>query len=144
MNRVKSVLDNFQSLPDNDKKDILLYRDTRLDNNKNKYILEATLNYIKNSERFSGSLFKQGFFLFAFFYIEYFHPKLNHHISLIFHAYNVLLPFFNVIYRFTYQYLNFPPTAQNKKNAKEMCVGSVNSFDARSRHFRDFLHLYKC
>ena len=43
---VKSVLDNFKSLPDNDKKDMLLYGDSRLDNNKNKYILEAALNYI--------------------------------------------------------------------------------------------------
>ena len=58
MNSVKSVLDNFESLSDNDKRDILLYGDSRLDNNKNKYILEVTLNYIKNSERFSGSLFK--------------------------------------------------------------------------------------
>ena len=55
MNSVKSVLDNFDSLPD---KYILLYGDSHLDNNKNKYILEATLNYIKNSERFSGSLFE--------------------------------------------------------------------------------------
>ena len=58
MNSVKSVLDNFESLRDKDKKDILLYGDSHLDNNKNKYILEATLNYIKNPERFSGSLFK--------------------------------------------------------------------------------------
>ena len=47
MNSVKSVLDNFESL-------IL----TRLDNKKNKFILEATLNYIKNSEKLSGSLFE--------------------------------------------------------------------------------------
>ena len=58
MNSVKSVFDNFESLSDNDKRGILLYGDSRLDNNKNKYILEVTLNYIKNSERFSGSLFK--------------------------------------------------------------------------------------
>ena len=56
MNSVKSVFDNFESLPENDKKDILLYGDSHLDNNKNKYILKATLNYIRNSERFSGSL----------------------------------------------------------------------------------------
>ena len=36
MNSVKSVLDNFESFPDNDKKDILLYVDSHLDNNKNK------------------------------------------------------------------------------------------------------------
>ena len=36
MNSVKSVLDEFKSFPDNDKKDILLYVDSHLDNNKNK------------------------------------------------------------------------------------------------------------
>ena len=56
MNSVNSVLDDFVS--DIDKKDILLYGDPWLDNNKNKIILEATLNYIKVSERFSGSLFE--------------------------------------------------------------------------------------
>ena len=44
MNSVKSVLDNFKSLSDNTKKEILLYGDSRLDNNKNKFILETTLN----------------------------------------------------------------------------------------------------
>ena len=58
MNSIISVLDNFASLSDNDKKDILLYGDSRVDNNKNRFILEATVNYIKNSERFSGSLFE--------------------------------------------------------------------------------------
>ena len=29
------------------------------------------------------------------------------------------------------------------KHYKKKCIGSVNSFDARSRHFTDFLHLYK-
>jgi len=58
MNSVKSVINNFESFSDNDKVDILLYGDSRLDNIKNKYILEATLNYIKTSERFSGSLFE--------------------------------------------------------------------------------------
>ena len=44
MNSVKSVLANFESLSDNIKKEILLYGDSRLDNNKNKFILETTLN----------------------------------------------------------------------------------------------------
>ena len=52
MNSVKPAFDNFASLSDNDKKDILIYGDSH------KFILEATLNYIKNSERFSGSLFE--------------------------------------------------------------------------------------
>ena len=59
MNSVNSVLDDFESFSDIDKKDILLYGDPRLDNNKNKIMLEATLNYIKISERFSGSLFEE-------------------------------------------------------------------------------------
>ena len=58
MNSVKSVLDNFESFSDNTKKEILLCGDSRLDNNKNKFILEVTLNYIKTSERLSGSLFE--------------------------------------------------------------------------------------
>ena len=57
MNSVKSVYDNFESLSDKDKKDILLYGDSRLGRIKNKSILEAILTYIKNSERFCGSLF---------------------------------------------------------------------------------------
>ena len=38
-------------------KDVLLYSNSRLDGNKNKFILEATLTYIKNTGRFSGSIF---------------------------------------------------------------------------------------
>ena len=61
MSSVKSVYDNFESLSDKDKKDILLYCDSRLDRIKNKFILEATLTYIKYSERFCGSLFEYKF-----------------------------------------------------------------------------------
>ena len=59
MNSVNSVLYNFESLSDINKKEILLYGDPWLDNNKNRIIVEATLNYIKVSERFSGSLFEE-------------------------------------------------------------------------------------
>ena len=58
MNSVKSVIINFESMTDNRKRDILLYGDSRFDENKNKLILEATTNYLKNSERFSGSFFE--------------------------------------------------------------------------------------
>ena len=58
MNSVKSVYDNFESLCDKYKKDILLYGDSSLDRIKNKFILEATLTCTKNSERFCGSLFE--------------------------------------------------------------------------------------
>ena len=57
INSIKSILQNFESLSDNVKKYILLYVDSRLDGNKNKFILEATLTYIKSTDRFSGSVF---------------------------------------------------------------------------------------
>ena len=57
MNSVKSVIINFESMTDNRKRDILLYGDSRLDE-KNKFILQATIHYLKNSERFSGSIFE--------------------------------------------------------------------------------------
>ena len=52
MNSVKSILEHFESLSDNVKKDILLYVDSRLDGNKNEFILEATLTYTKGTGRF--------------------------------------------------------------------------------------------
>ena len=58
MNSVVSVLSDFVSLSDNTKKDVLLYGEPSLDQNTNKFILEATLTFIKSSERFSGSLFE--------------------------------------------------------------------------------------
>ena len=57
MNSVKLILENFESLPDNVKKDILLYGDSRLEENKNKFISEVTLTCIKSTNRFSGSIF---------------------------------------------------------------------------------------
>ena len=56
INSVKFICDNFDFMSDN-VKDLLLYGDSRLDENKNKDILKATIRFIKNSERFSGSLF---------------------------------------------------------------------------------------
>ena len=55
MNSVNSIIPNFESMNDNVKKDILLFGDSRFDENKNKTILEATINFLKNSERFSQS-----------------------------------------------------------------------------------------
>ena len=56
INSVKYIFESFDSLFDNAKKD-LPYGDPHFDINKNKFILEATLFYIKSTERFSGSLF---------------------------------------------------------------------------------------
>ena len=44
MNIIKSVIPNSESLTDNGSIDILLYGDSRFDENKNKIILEATIN----------------------------------------------------------------------------------------------------
>ena len=57
MNSVKSILENYESFFDNVKQDKLLYSDSRLDGNKNKFILEATLTNIRSIDRFSGSIF---------------------------------------------------------------------------------------
>ena len=56
MNSVKSVWDNFESMSDV-KKNVLLYGDSRFDEVKIRFILEATITYTKDSERFSGYLF---------------------------------------------------------------------------------------
>ena len=44
MNSVKSVIINFESVTDIRKRDVLLYNGSRFDQNKNKIILEATIN----------------------------------------------------------------------------------------------------
>ena len=58
MNSVNSVVQHFEFMSENNKKDLLLFGDSRFDENKNKVILEATLTFIKKSERFNGSLFE--------------------------------------------------------------------------------------
>ena len=58
MNSLKSIIPNFESLTNKNRIDILLYGDSRFDENKIKIILEATINYLKNSKRFSESLFE--------------------------------------------------------------------------------------
>ena len=57
MKSVNFVFENFDILSDNIKTDVLLYGDPRLDGQSNKIILEATISYIKTSERFTGSIF---------------------------------------------------------------------------------------
>ena len=50
MNSIKLISDNFDSMPGNVKEDLLLYGDSRFNENEN-YIMEATINYIKSTER---------------------------------------------------------------------------------------------
>ena len=49
---------SFESISDDNKKEALLNGESRFDENKNKYILEASTNYIKISEKFPGSIFE--------------------------------------------------------------------------------------
>ena len=57
MKSVNSVFENFDILSENTKTDVLLYGNPRLDGDSNKIILQATISYIKTSERFTGSIF---------------------------------------------------------------------------------------
>ena len=58
MNGVNSVVQDFEFMSENNKKDLFLFGDSRFNENKNKVILEATPTFIKKSERFTGSLFE--------------------------------------------------------------------------------------
>ena len=57
MNSVKSVSENFNSFCDNVKKEVRLYGNPRVDESIYKFILEATLSYVKSTEKFHGSIF---------------------------------------------------------------------------------------
>ena len=65
------MCDHFGSISHNVKEDLFLYGDSRYDENKNKVTLRATINYIKNTERFSGSL------LLYYWLMSNFLPKIQ-------------------------------------------------------------------
>ena len=52
------MVENFEFMSENNKKDLLLIGDSWFDENKNKVTLEETITFIKKSERFTGSLFE--------------------------------------------------------------------------------------
>ena len=54
MNSVKFICDNFESMTDNNKITLLLYGDSRFDENKNKFILQPSIKYIKKLKDFPG------------------------------------------------------------------------------------------
>ena len=58
MNRINSVVQKLEFMSENNKKDLLLFGDPWFNENKNKAVLEATLTFIKMSERFTGFLFE--------------------------------------------------------------------------------------
>ena len=58
MDSINSVVQNFEFMFENEKKDLLLFGYSRFDEYRNKVILEATLSILKKTERFTGSLFE--------------------------------------------------------------------------------------
>ena len=58
MNKVNQVDENFSYLSDDNKVNLLLYGDSRFDDNKNNFILSAPITYILETARFSTSLFQ--------------------------------------------------------------------------------------
>ena len=58
INKVNQIDENFSYLSDDNKICLLLYGDSRFDDNKNNFILSASITYILETERFSTSLFQ--------------------------------------------------------------------------------------
>ena len=56
MNKVNQIDENFSYLSDDKNVSLLLYGDSRFDDNKN-FILSASITHILETERFSTSLF---------------------------------------------------------------------------------------
>ena len=62
MNKVNQIDENFSYLSDDNKVSLLLYGDSRFNDNKNNFILSASITYILEKERFSTSLFQSDVF----------------------------------------------------------------------------------
>ena len=58
MNKVNQIDEHFSYLSDDNKVSLLLYGDSRFDDNKSNFILSASITYILETERFSTSLFQ--------------------------------------------------------------------------------------
>ena len=64
MNKVNQIDENSSYLSDDNKVSLLLYVDSRFDDNKNNFILSALITYILETERFSTSLFQSDLWIF--------------------------------------------------------------------------------
>ena len=58
MNQVNHIDENFSCLPDDNKVSLLLYCDSRFDDNKNNFILTTSITYALEAEIFSTSSFQ--------------------------------------------------------------------------------------
>ena len=57
-NKVNQIDEYFSHLSDDNKVRLLLYGDSGFDDNKNNFILSASITYILETERFLTSLFQ--------------------------------------------------------------------------------------
>ena len=57
-NKINQIDEYFSYLSDDNKVSLLLYGDSRFDDNKNNFILSASITYILETERFSTSVFQ--------------------------------------------------------------------------------------
>ena len=64
MNKVNQIDENSSYLSDDNKVSLLLYVDSRFDDNKNNFILSALITYILETQRFSTSLFQSDLWIF--------------------------------------------------------------------------------
>ena len=64
MNKVNQIDENSSYLSDDNKVSLLLYVDSRFDDDKNNFILSALITYILETQRFSTSLFQSDLWIF--------------------------------------------------------------------------------
>ena len=57
MNKVNQIDENFSYLSDDNKVSLLLYGDSRFDNNKSNFILSASITYTLETESFLTPIF---------------------------------------------------------------------------------------
>ena len=89
----KTFVVDFESLSDSKKVEIILYGDSRCDDNQNNSVLSASINFVKNAKRFDCSfLIKITFF---------------RHLAINFFKFNFSNLFFNLIYNLPYIIITF-------------------------------------
>ena len=64
MNKVNQIDENSSYLSDDNKVSLLLYVDSRFDDDKNNFILSALITYILETQRFSTPLFQSDLWIF--------------------------------------------------------------------------------
>ena len=125
VNSVKFIRDHFDSIPDNVKEGLLLYGDSRFDENKNKIILKATINYIKKLKNSRDP-----------FLINV--SLLNNVQILTYNSGHSIVTIFHVNYRYNLAFLNldFSPTVQYIVDRALLHVFFVCFISCNHHHYR--------